>query len=319
MTYLARRLALGLFTLWLVTLVSFVLLQVAPGDAVSASLANSPGEGGLTRTQIDEHRRELGLDRSLPAQYGSWLAGMLRLDGGTSLVTGRPVLDHLGPRIAVTLELAMFTVIFTVAVGIPGGLAAARMMGTMFDNGLRTVAFLTVSVPTFWIALVVIVATASWTGYFLALRFEPFSVAPTSNLAAVVPAALILAMRPAAILMRLTRASTLEAAQAQHFLLARSKGVALTGAIRNHAFRTALLPVVTVIGAETIFLLGGAVVVEQVFGLPGLGRALVSAVLARDFPVVQALVMIYAVTAVILNLVVDTMYVLLDPRLRGRR
>jgi peptide/nickel transport system permease protein len=318
MKYLARRLVLGLFTLWLVTLISFVLLHVAPGDAVSASLAHSPGEGGLTEAQIDEHRRELGLDRSLPAQYGSWLVGLLRLDGGTSLVTGRPVLEHLGPRIAVTLELALFTVIFTVAVGITGGLVAARIMGTTLDSGLRMVTFLTVSVPTFWIALVVVVATASWTGYFLALGFEPFSVAPASNLAAVVPAALILAMRPAAILMRLTRVSTLEATQAQYFLLARSKGVALARAIRNHAFRTALLPVVTVIGAETIFLLGGAVVVEQVFGLPGLGRALVSAVLARDFPVVQALVMIYAVTAVTLNLVVDAMYVLLDPRLRGR-
>jgi peptide/nickel transport system permease protein len=318
MTYLAHRLALGLFTLWLVTLVSFVLLHVAPGDAVSALLANASGEGGLTGAQMDDLRQELGLHRSLPTQYGSWLAGMLHLNAGTSLVTGRPVLEHLGPRIAVTLELAMFTVIFTVVTGISGGLAATRISGSTFDSGLRTVAFLTIAVPTFWIALIVIIVAASWTGHFLALGFEPFSVAPVSNLVSVIPAALILTMRPAAILLRLTRASTLEAEQAQHFLLARSKGVARSSAIRNHAFRTALLPIVTAIGAETIFLLGGAVVVEQVFGLPGLGRALVSAALARDFPVVQALVMIYAVTAVVLNLAVDAMYVLIDPRLRGR-
>jgi peptide/nickel transport system permease protein len=317
MTYFARRLVLGLATLWLVTLVSFMLLQVAPGDAVSAAVAGSLGEGGLTAAQIDQQRRELGLDRSWPVQYASWLGGMLRLDGGTSLATGRPVFDHLGPRVAVTVELALFAVLFSIVFGISGGLAGARMAGTAIDTGLRSIAFLTLSVPTFWIALLLIVAVASWTGHFLALGFEPLGVAPRANLVSVLPAALVLALRPGAILMRMTRASTIGATQSNHFVFARSKGVALDVAFRRHGFRTALLPVVTVIGAETVFLLGGAVVVEQVFGLPGLGRSLVSAVLARDFPVVQALTVIFAVSAVGMNLLVDIMYTLLDPRLRG--
>ena len=318
MSYLARRLVLGLLTLWLVTLASFVLLRMAPGDAVSAALATSPGEGGLSQAQIDRQRQELGLDRTWFEQYGSWLGDMVRFDGGTSLATSRPVFDHLGQRALVTLELALFTVLFAALFGITAGMAGARKAGTALDTGVRILAFVTLSVPTFWIALVMVIAVASWTGHFLAMGFVPYSVTPAANLSSILPAALVLALRPAAILARMTRASTLEAMQSQSFLFARSKGIALGDAVRKHAFRTALLPVVTVIGAETVFLLGGAVVVEQVFGLPGLGRSLVSAVLARDYPVVQALVVIFAISAVALNLLVDAAYVLLDPRLRER-
>lgn len=314
--YLARRAGLGLLTIWLVTLAAFLLLRIAPGDAVTAAIARSPGEGGLSGEGIERQRRELGLDQSWPVQYMDWLAGAVKLDAGISLASGRPVLDELRPRLAVTAEIAFFAVLLTAGIGLAGGLLAARYVNGPADTLIRSVAFLVLSVPAFWMALVLIVVVASWTGHFLALGYEPFTDSPGANLGAVLPAAALLAARPAAILLRVARASTLEAMGAQHFLLARAKGVSRRTALSKHAFRTSMLPSTTVIGAQTVFMLGGAVAIEQVFGLPGLGRALVDAVLARDFPMVQALAVLFGTAAVVVNLAVDVVSLRLDPRLR---
>ncbi len=316
MAYLARRLALGLVTLWLVTLAAFLLLRIAPGDAVSAAVARSPGEGGVSSADLDQLRRELGLDRSWPVQYGDWLGDAFRLDPGTSLASGRSVIDEISPRLVVTAELTVLALAFTVILGVAGGLLAARYASAVPDTLIRGGAFVALSVPSFWLALVLIVAIASWTGHFLALGYEPFLESPWANLAAVVPAAAILTIRPSAMVLRVTRASTLDAANAQYFVMARARGFSRQMALVKHAFRTAMLPTVTVIGAQTVLMLGGAVVIEQVFGLPGLGRLLVESVLARDFPVIQALVLLFGLSAITVNLLVDLAYVRLDPRLR---
>ena len=314
--YLARRVGLGILTLWLVTLAAFLLLRIAPGDAVSAAIARSSGEGGLSGEEIERQRRELGLDRSWPIQYAEWLAGAVSLDAGRSLASGRPVVDELRPRLAVTAELALFALVMTAFIGLAGGLLAARYVNGPVDTVVRSTAFVVLSMPVFWLALILIVAVASWTGHFLAIGYEPFTDSPGANLAAILPAAALLAVRPAAILLRIVRASTLEAASAQYFLLARVKGLSRGTALSRHAFRTAMLPAMTVIGAQTVFMLGGAVAIEQVFGLPGLGRALVDAVLSRDFPTVQALAVLFGTAAVVINLAVDMVSLRLDPRLR---
>jgi peptide/nickel transport system permease protein len=314
---LPRRFGLGLLTLWLVTLAAFLLLRIAPGDAVSASIARSSGEGGLSGKEIDRLRRELGLNRSWPVQYADWLSAAITLDAGRSLASGRSVLDELRPRIAVTAELALIALLLTVFLGLSGGLLAARYVNSSLDTLIRSIAFLVLSVPAFWLALILIVAVANWTGHFLALGYEPFASSPGANLAAILPAAAILAVRPAAILLRIVRASTLEAAGAHYFLMARAKGLSRGVALSKHAFRTAMLPAVTVIGAQTVFMLGGAVAIEQVFGLPGLGRALVDAVLSRDFPMVQALAVLFGTVAILVNLAVDVISLWLDPRLRA--
>lgn len=316
MVYLARRIALGVLTLWLITLAAFLLLRIAPGDAVTAAVARSPGEGGLAATDIDKLREELGLNRSWPVQYVDWLGDAVRLDPGRSLATSRSVVDEIRPRLAVTVELALFALAMTVIVGLGGGLIAARFAHALPDTLIRSGAFVALSMPSFWLALVLIVAIASWTGHFLALGYEPFSSSPLANLGAVLPAAAVLAIRPVAIVLRVVRASTLEAAGTQYFLMARARGLSRQFALAKHAFRSAMLPSVTVVGAQAVFMLGGAVVIEQVFGLPGLGRLLVESVLARDFPVVESLVLLFGVTAVSVNLLVDLAYVRLDPRLR---
>lgn len=316
MAYLIRRLALGLITLWLLTIAAFLLLRIAPGDAVTAAIARSPGEGGVSEQETEGLREELGLNRSWLVQYADWLSDILRLNPGDSLASGRSVGDEIRPRLAVTAEVVLLAVIFAVIFGFGGGLVAALYENSWFDTAVRGIAFLSISVPAFWLALVLIIAVASWTGHFLALGYEPFLESPRANLAAVIPASVVLSIRLSAIVCRLTRASTLEASSAQYFTMARAKGLSRKAAMTKHAFRTALLPAVTVTGTQTVILLGGAVVVEQVFGLPGLGRLLVDSVLARDFTVVQSLVLVFGTAAVILNLFIDLMYVRLDPRLR---
>jgi peptide/nickel transport system permease protein len=265
---------------------------------------------------VERRRQELGLDRSWPAQYAEWLGGALRLDAGRSLTTGAPVLEAMWPRVAVTLELTLFSLLIAVSAGLAGGLAAARWAGRLPDIVLRAAAMLLLSAPAFWLGLLLIVGVATWTGHFLVGGYEPLASSPGQNLGAVLPAAGVLALRPAALLLRVVRTSTLESGGSQFFLFARSKGLNEGRALTAHAFRAAMLPAVTVIGAQAVFMLGGAVAIEQVFALPGIGRALVQAVLARDYPSVQALVLLFGIAAIAINLLLDFVYVRLDPRVR---
>ena len=317
MAYLARRFALSVLTLWLLTVATFFLLRIAPGDAVTAAVARSPGEGGLSAADSADLRKELGLDRNWLVQYTDWLGGMLILDPGTSLATGRTVADEISPRFSVTAELTLFAVLITVVIGMLAGLIAAHFAGDWPDAIIRVTAFAALSLPSFWLALILVVTVANWTGHFLALGYEPFSRSPAANLGAVLPAAALLAVRPGAVVTRITRASTLDSTTTQFFVLARAKGVSRQVAVVRHGFRTAMLPALTVIGAQAVLLLGGAIVIEQIFGLPGLGRLLIDSVSARDFPVVQSLVLIFGVTAIGVNLILDLVYVWLDPRLRS--
>lgn len=314
--YLVRRAVLSAITIWLVTLIAFVLLRVAPGDAVLAAMARSPGEGTLTDQQLEQRRADLGLDRSYPVQYFAWLDGLARLDAGNSLVSGIPVSEEVAPRIAVTIELSLLALALAGVTGAVTGVIAAGARGGRFDAGASVASMAGLSAPAFWLGLLVVLAVAIWFDLFVAAGYRPIWEDPAGNLLRMIPAAAVLAVRPGALIFRVVRTATVEVLESDFVRTARAKGLGRTRILWGHAFRASALPGLTVLGAQTVFLLSGSVVIEQVFGLPGLGRLLTDGVLSRDYPVVQFLVMLFGLFAVMANLVVDFAYSRLDPRVR---
>ena len=314
--YLVRRAVLSAITIWVVTLIAFVLMRVAPGDAVLAAMARSPGEGTLSAQQMEQRRADLGLDRSYPVQYFAWLGGLARLDAGDSLVSGIPVSEEVTPRIAVTIELSVLALALAGATGALTGVVAAGARGGRFDAGASVASMAGLSAPAFWLGLLVVLALAIWFDVFVAAGYRPIWDDPAGNLFRMIPAAAVLAVRPGALIFRVVRTATVEVLESDFVRTARAKGLGKSRILWGHAFRASALPGLTVLGAQTVFLLSGSVVIEQVFGLPGLGRLLTDGVLSRDYPVVQFLVMLFGMFAVLANLVVDFAYSRLDPRVR---
>ena len=314
--YLVRRAVLSAITLWVVTLIAFVLLRVAPGDAVLAAMARSPGEGTLTAQQMEQRRADLGLDRSYPVQYIVWITDLARLDAGKSLVSGIPVSEEVAPRVAVTIELSVLSLTLAGVTGAVAGVMAAGARGGRFDVGASVASMAGLSAPAFWLGLLVVLALAIWADLFVAAGYRPIWEDPAGNLLRMIPAAAVLAVRPGALIFRVVRTATVEVLESDFVRTARAKGLGRTRILWGHAFRASALPGLTVLGAQTVFLLSGSVVIEQVFGLPGLGRLLTDGVLSRDYPVVQFLVMLFGLFAVLANLVVDFAYSRLDPRVR---
>ena len=312
--YLVRRAVLSAITIWVVTLIAFVLMRVAPGDAVLAAMAQSPGEGTLSAQQLEQRRADLGLDRSYPVQYFAWLTGLARLDAGKSLVSGIPVSEEVAPRIAVTIELSALALAIAGATGAVTGVIAAGARGGRFDVGASIASMAGLSTPAFWLGLLVVLALAIWADLFVAAGYRPIWEDPAGNLLRMIPAAAVLAVRPGALIFRVVRTATVEVLESDFVRTARAKGLGRTRILWGHAFRASALPGLTVLGAQTVFLLSGSVVIEQVFGLPGLGRLLTDGVLSRDYPVVQFLVMLFGLFAVVANLAVDFAYSRLDPR-----
>ena len=314
--YVFRRLGLSVLALWIVTVIIFLLLRVAPGDAVIAAMAQAPGEGTLTLEQIEARREALGLNRPYVVQYIDWLGDIARLDAGVSLASGASVWSELRPRFAVTLELAALTAVLVAVAGPVLGLTAAARRGAWPDRLIRGFTLAALSLPQFWVGLVAILALASWFGYFRATEYWTLWEAPLRNLEQVGLPALVLSLRPIALLVRVVRASALDVLGSDFVRTARAKGLDERPVMVRHVLRSALLPAFTVFAAQVVFLLGGAVVIESVFNLPGLGRALVLGVSLRDYPVVQFLVLVFAVVALAVNFAVDLAYARLDPRVR---
>ena len=314
--YLVRRAAISAITIWGVSLIAFILLRIAPGDAVLAAMARSPGEGSLSAQQMEDRRAALGLDRSYPVQYFAWIAGLARLDAGKSLVSGVPVSEEVTPRIAVTIELSLLSLVLAGVTGAVTGVAAAGAMGGRFDLAARAAAHAGLSAPTFWLGLIVVLALAIWADLFIAAGYRPIWEDPAGNLVRMIPAAAVMAVRPGALIFRVVRTATAEILESDFVRTARAKGLSRSGVLWGHAFRASALPGLTVLGAQTVFLLSGSVVIEQVFGLPGLGRLLTDGVLSRDYPLVQFLALLFGFFAVVANLAVDFAYSRLDPRVR---
>lgn len=303
--YLARRLLLLVPTLLGVTLAAFLMLRLTPGDPVAIMLGEfASGE------RVRQLRRELGLDRPLVVQYLKFAERAARGDLGTSIRSRRAVADEIADRFPSTVTLTVAAMILAVSVGVPTGVVAATTRRPTVDSAAMAFALLGLSMPTFWSGLLLILL------FSLKLGWLPITEA--EGLRALILPAVALAAPASAVLARITRSSMLEVLRHEYVRTARSKGLAERLVVYRHALRNALIPVMTIVGLQFGGLLAGAVIVESVFARPGLGRLAVSAILARDFPVVQGIVLVVATMYVFVNLAVDACYALLDPRIRYR-
>jgi peptide/nickel transport system permease protein len=310
--YVIRRLLTGVLILFILSVVVFLLLRIAPGDI--GDIRCGIGAPPACRTAV---RKELGLDKSYPVQYSNWVHDLVTGELGVSYFNKQPVREALQQRLPVTVELLIITVLMTVAIGIPFGVISAVWRNSLADYLARVSAVLGLSVPNFWVATMVLLIPLVFWGYAPPLGTTVhFFDDPAGNLKQFLPPAAVLSLASAAGIMRLTRSSLLEVMQTDYIRTARAKGLGETSVIARHALKNSVIPVVTVLGLLISSLLGGTVIIEQIFVLPGLGQYELQALFARDYPVVQSLTMYVGVVVVLMNLLVDISYGWLDPRIR---
>jgi peptide/nickel transport system permease protein len=312
--YLARRLMLMVLTLFGISVIIFVLLRIMPGNIVdilydAAGYVNPQEKGKI--------EAELGLDKPIVVQYATWISGLAHGDLGYSYVSERPAVDEILPRIPVTAKLAALSLAFAVLLGVPLGVLSAVRQNSTVDYVLRVLSLSGLSMPSFWLGLLILMAFVSWFGS-IPIYTEPPATWWGELALLSVPAAAV-GFRSSALMMRLTRSSMLEVLRQDYIRTARAKGASDASVNYHHALRNAILPVITVIGIEAAFLMGGLIVTETVFNVPGLARYLVTALTQRDYPIVQNLVMFVATTVILINFVVDMLYAVLDPRIKYSR
>jgi peptide/nickel transport system permease protein len=311
--YIAQRLTIGAVTLFGMSIVIFLLLRLAPGNIVDILFSTGGYVNPAERAAIE---RELGLDKPVWAQYVDWIRQMAVGDLGKSYRYDLPALEIIKPLVPVTLELAVLSLIIAVALGVPAGVISAVRQDTGLDYVLRVVSLAGLSMPSFWLGMVIILGLVSWIGWIPPVTYvRPGENFPLHAIQFLLPA-LAVGYRSSALIMRFTRSSLLEVLREDYVRTAWAKGQTGRVVIWQHALKNAILPVVTVIGIEFAFLIGGLVVTETVFNLPGLARFLVQAILWRDYPIVQNLVMLIAIVVIASNLIVDMLYGFLDPRVR---
>ena len=309
--YLIRRFFLMLLTLFGISVLVFVMLRLVPGN-IADILFDAAGLIDTADKAKLEH--DLGIDRPIVIQYAQWMNGLAHGDLGYSYVSEKPALEEIAPRIPITAKLAGLALLFSVVFGVPLGVISAVRQNTPIDYLLRVVSLSGLSMPSFWLGLLILMAFVAWFGSIPIYTDPPKGFWNTLWLYSV-PAAAV-GFRSSALVMRLTRSSMLEVLRQDYIRTARAKGASLRNVNYHHALRNALLPVVTVIGIEAAFLMGGLIVTETVFNIPGVARFLVEAIRWRDYPIVQNLVMFIAVVAVGMNFLIDVLYAVLDPRIR---
>ncbi len=311
--YLAKRLALIGPMFLGSTLLIFVLMRLLPGDVIDQLMGLEGTLGGEARATL---RRLLGLDAPVHVQYLRWLGDLARLDLGVSLRTSQPVRDALAQRLPVTVELALLAVLFSLLLAVPLGLLSAIFRNRFVDSAARLFGLVGLSMPVFWLAALLILAGASFLHWLPPVVYVPFWEDPAQNLRQMAFPTLALGLSLVAVVMRMTRSSMLEVLGQDYIQTARAKGATEWAIVLRHALKNALIPVVTIVGVQFGYLLGGSVVVEQIFGLPGLGFMLLNAIYQRDYPVVQGTVVFVALFFILVNLAVDLLYGALDPRVR---
>jgi len=315
-TYVLKRLLLAVPTLLGVATIVFVLLRVVPGDVVLLRLA---GEGGKVADEVlRAERARLGLDQPLWRQYVGWIWGLGHGELGLSMWTGRPVTLEIRIRLPLSLELTLLATLVAVLVAIPLGTLAALHRATWIDYLLRVLTLAGLSMPSFWVGVMLILALLLLFRWSPPVTFTSFWDDPVANLGQLAWPALVVGLRSVALTARMMRSALLEVLGDDYVRTARAKGLPERAVVRRHAVRNALLPVITVIGLESAVILGGLVVTEQVFNLNGLGKLLLEAVTRRDYTLTQALIMLSASAFVVMNLLVDLCYAWLDPRIRYR-
>ena len=313
--YVIRRLLFALPVLLLSSLIVFGLMRVMPGDALVALMGES---GNVGQRELSKLRKDLGLDRPYHEQYLIWVWQMVSLNPGDSIFTNEPIAVALKKSIPVTLELATLAMVLGLVIAIPIGVLSATRQDTPSDYVGRVVAVSGLSLPDFWLGTLVITFAAIWFHWIPPIGYVSFWESPWRNLQQFLLPAAVLGFRLSAATMRMTRSTVLEVLREDYVRTAWAKGLERRIVVYKHALKNALIPVVTIVGGQMATLLAGAVVVETIFALPGMGRLTVEAILFRDYPVVQTNVMLVAATLVTLNLLVDLTYVWLDPRIRYR-
>jgi len=311
--FLLQRLAISLVTLAVISLIVFTGVRMIPGDPARVLAGTDADEAGL-----EEVRARYGLRDPLPVQYLRWLSLAVRGDLGESIRTREPVVRTVVRKIPITFELACLSLLVALAIAIPVGVLSAVRRNSLWDYAASALALCGLSVPSFWLGIMLILLVSVRLGWLPASGFVPLFQDPLGNLQRMVMPALVLGTGLAAVLMRQTRNAMIEVLGADYIRTARSKGLAPRAVVFRHAIRNGLVPVVTILGLQTGALMGGAVVTEQIFVVPGFGRLIVEAVFTRDYPLVQGVVLITASAYVGVNLLVDLSYSLLNPRIRVR-
>jgi peptide/nickel transport system permease protein len=311
--YLLKRVLLMVPTLFLVTVLVFLMMQLLPGDVVIQML-----EGYAYADSVETLRRELGLDRPLHLRYLEWMGGILQGDFGRSLWTKETILDEYVRRLPVTLELALLTVLISVTFGVAVGVLSAVRQETWLDYGGRVVAMMALAMPFFWLGILVVVLPAIYFRWTPLWTYVRLTVDPLENLKIVIFPALVFGVSRAGPIMRVMRSSMLEVQRQDYIRTAWAKGLPERRVIFKHAIKNALIPVVSILGLQIHFYLGGSVIIESIFRLPGIGQFFFEALIRRDYPVVQSVNLFFATFTLLLNIIVDFSYAYLDPRIRYR-
>jgi peptide/nickel transport system permease protein len=315
--YIVRRLLALIPTLIFASLIVFVTVRLIPGDIIDMMLSqNDIAAGKMGREQLE---RALGLDRPMWDQYLRWVGAIvLHGDFGHSLWQSTPVSEHLLARLPITFELGFMALIVALAVALPIGVYSATRQDTTGDYIARSFSILMLAVPSFWLGTMVMVFPSIWWGWSPEVKFVSFSTNPLQNLSQMIIPAIILGCSLSAITMQLTRTMMLEVLRQDYIRTAWAKGLGENLVVSRHAVRNALIPVVTLIGLQTPLLIGGAVIMEQIFVIPGMGLLLLDAVSQRDYPIITGVFLIVGVAVMVINLIVDLSYGLLDPKVRYR-
>jgi peptide/nickel transport system permease protein len=310
-TYVLRRLIALVPVALVVATVGFVLIHLAPGDPASIIAGPDASADDVRRIQ-----RQLGLDEPLPVQLVHWYGQLLRGDLGRSIFLRKPVTEAIVDRIEPTLLLTVLATLIAVAIGVPSGVLSARYHNSVTDQTFMVLALVGISVPNFLLGLLFVLCFGVWLGWFPVAGYSPLEDGWLKTLRSLVMPAFALGLVQSALVARITRSSMLDVLREQFIVAGRAKGLGEGMVVYKHAFRNALIPTVTIIGISFAILLSGAVVVETVFNIPGLGRLIISAVLRRDYPVIQGVVLCIAGVSMLVNLVVDLSYLVIDPRVK---
>jgi peptide/nickel transport system permease protein len=312
--YTISRILFMIPTLIGVAVLVFFMLRIVPGDVVEVKLR---GDGGnVSQETVELERKRLGLDKPLLYQFGDWMVGLAKLDLGKSMWTERPVIDEIAIRLELSLEVAILATIFATLLSVPLGTLAALYRDTWIDYVVRIVTIGGLSIPSFWFGMLIILSLLSFFNWLPPITFTPIYVDPVANLTQLIWPAMADGYRYCAVTARMIRSSLLEVMSEDYIRTARAKGVFERLVVSRHALRNALLPAITVMGLEFAFLIGGLVVTEQVFNLNGIGQLFVQSVARNDFMLIQGMVMMIAAFYVLINLGVDLLYAVFDPRIR---
>ena len=318
--YIAKRLLSLVPVLFGVSIIVFFLVRLIPGSALQMYLGT---QVEATPQQMVELKRIFGEDKPVPVLYVEWLGRLLRGDFGYSLRTGRPVLPDILARLPISLELTALALVLALAIGIPQGILASLQRNPIGDVANRMLGLLGLSLPQFWLAALMVLLFSGFRGWIPMGNYVRFFAHPLENLRMMILPSLAIGVGLAAVIMRYTRNSMLEVMQMDYIRTAKAKGLKRRSVILRHALKNAILPVITVAGFNTGYLIGGAIVIEEVFALPGMGRLALYAIYQRDYPLIQGIVLFIAAIFVLVNLATDLIYAVVDPRIRldepGRR